>query len=269
MGGYENWNSAHIEVGGDEKADCAWSQCQSPAEILPVELLLNLAGVVLLVFRACKVLARGSGIFGRNVRQKECHMRTYSFFIALALVCALAGFAIPQDVPGTVTPTPVKDEPEARGVFEKMLETMMTADTLAYKSAYSWKAGGKVIGEAEYRVRLKKPGFARVEGLRGQETAGVLVGDGERFWLYWPNGRPFFSTEDPAEHAKSRLGRYMREDLSADQFSISHRVPLLGAGGGMLVLQPAYFLATWSRCTGSSRACGGTGRRPWTGRSVT
>jgi peroxiredoxin/outer membrane lipoprotein-sorting protein len=167
-------------------------------------------------------------------------MRGYISLLALAAVYPSVP-ALAQDKPAAEKPAPVKDEPAARAVFEKLLETMQKADTLAYDTAHRWQAGGKVIGDAQYRVRLKKPGFARVEGLRGKEVAGVLVGDGERFWLYWPNGRPLFSTEDPAQHAKSRLNRYMREDLTSDQFSISHRVPLLGAGGGMPVLQPAYF----------------------------
>jgi peroxiredoxin/outer membrane lipoprotein-sorting protein len=137
--------------------------------------------------------------------------------------------------------TAVKDEPAARAVWEKVLDTMKKAETLSFNSAYTWRNDERVIGEAEYRVRLKKPGYARVEGLRGKETAGVLVGDGERFWLYWPDGRPFFSTEDPAEHEKTKKDSYMRFDISPDQFSISHRVPMLGAGGNMTILQPAYF----------------------------
>ncbi|MEO2089741.1 MAG: redoxin domain-containing protein [Gemmataceae bacterium] len=164
------------------------------------------------------------------------------FLAAVVAVAHLVSSAVAQDKPAD-KPAPVKDEPAARAVWEKLLDTMKKADSLSYTSAYKWQAGDRVIGEAEYRVRLKKPGFARVEGLRGKEkeTAGVLVGDGERFWLYWPDGRPFFSVEDQAEHEKTRTNSYMRFDLTADQFSISHRVPMLGAGGNMLALQPAYF----------------------------
>jgi peroxiredoxin/outer membrane lipoprotein-sorting protein len=168
-------------------------------------------------------------------------MRWHSELLTLSVVVLSVGMVLGREQPAAQTPAPVKDEPAARAVWEKLLETMKKADTLSYTTAYKWQAGDRVIGEAKYRVRLKKPGYARVEGLRGKDTTGVLVGDGERFWLYWPDARPFFSVENQTEHEKTRKNSYMRFDLTADQFSISHRVPMLGAGGNMLVLQPAYF----------------------------
>jgi peroxiredoxin/outer membrane lipoprotein-sorting protein len=94
---------------------------------------------------------------------------------------------------------------------------------------------------SSYKLWLKKPSFARMEGYRaGGELGGVLVGDGEAFWIYWPNGRPNWG-EDSLAYASSRMKKYVRFPIPAKSFSIAHHAPELGTGMLMTIFQPSVF----------------------------
>ena len=67
-----------------------------------------------------------------------------------------------------------------------------------------------------YQAWLKKPNQFRVEATRfGQdEPSGVLVGDGDHLWIFWPGGKPCYNWENSgefaAEYEKYRLTSYMK-----------------------------------------------------------
>jgi outer membrane lipoprotein-sorting protein len=63
---------------------------------------------------------------------------------------------------------------------------------------------GKFVTVADYRIWLKKPNYARVEMTRAgqKEPSGILVGDGDYFWIYLPQGKIRYGWEKSGEYAK-------------------------------------------------------------------
>lgn len=134
-----------------------------------------------------------------------------------------------------------QDEPAAHALYNQMIEAMRKADSLSYVSNYQWEAKGKVLGDCTYQVWLKKPNYFRVE----TESAtggkcGTLIGDGNRLWIYWPEGRPFVD-EDSEADKKTRLSSYMTKPAPLAAHSIGHEVVYLGAGMSMPILDPSTF----------------------------
>jgi len=74
---------------------------------------------------------------------------------------------------------------------------------------------------------------------------GVLVGDGDYFWIHWPKGRPRYgfdqSRERPREYERTRLISYMKHRTPVGQHSIAHETGKLGAGMGMTIIDPSTF----------------------------
>jgi outer membrane lipoprotein-sorting protein len=138
--------------------------------------------------------------------------------------------------------TVARDEPAAHALYNQMIEAMRKADSLSYVSHYQWEAKGKVLGDCTYRVWLKKPNYFRVEtesASRGK--GGILIGDGNTLWIYWPQGRPEFSTEASKDDKETRLKSYMTKPAPLAGHSIGHEVVFLGAGMSMPVIDPSTF----------------------------
>jgi outer membrane lipoprotein-sorting protein len=128
-----------------------------------------------------------------------------------------------------------------------MLETTRRAETLSWISAYRRETNGREIGRCTYSIRLKKPNHVRLE-VRDETDgtlSGVLVGDGEWFWIYWPNGKPQYPFERFGEYArayeKHRTSFYMRKPSPPGRHSLAHETSLLGGGMGMTILDPSTF----------------------------
>ena len=109
--------------------------------------------------------------------------------------------AWPQQT-NTVEPT-FPDEPAAHQLYQDMVEAMRKATTLSWTGEHRWKWQGKFVTVATYRIWLKKPNYARVEMTRvGQkEPSGILVGDGDYFWIYWPQGKFRYGWEKSGKYA--------------------------------------------------------------------
>jgi outer membrane lipoprotein-sorting protein len=132
------------------------------------------------------------------------------------------------------------DEPAAHALYDQMVEAMRKANSLSFTSHYVWEARGKTLGDSTYQAWLKKPNYFRVETeLASGEKRGVLVGDGDHLWIYWPQGRPGFYGLDPDE--ATRLTSYMTKRTPQGRHSIGHEVALLGAGMSMPILDPSTF----------------------------
>jgi len=126
-----------------------------------------------------------------------------------------------------------KDEPEAHALYEKMIETMRNAESLYYKGN---------CGNCIYTIWMKKPNYFRVETVNRQGAeCGTLVGDGDHLWIYWPEDRPHFSSEDRASYEKTASKVYMKEATPIGRHSIGHKTGLLGAGMGMTIIDPSTF----------------------------
>jgi len=134
----------------------------------------------------------------------------------------------------------VKDEARAHAIYDRMVRAMRNATSLSFESDYRWTTtSGQELDHSSYRLWVKKPSYARLEVTKGSESKAVLVGDGEQFWSYWPNGRPLFPSENTKEYEKTRLRSYMKERVPADRYSIAHQTAKFGTGMHMLIIEPS------------------------------
>lgn len=140
-----------------------------------------------------------------------------------------------------------QDDPEARALYDTMIKAMREASSLYWKSDYRWEAQGRELAHVTYRIWLKKPNQFRVEASRfGRDKVnGVLVGDGDHLWIYWPHGKVRYMFEHSGEFAeqyeKYRLTSYMQKRTPLGRHSIGHEVGRLGAGMSMTILDPSTF----------------------------
>jgi outer membrane lipoprotein-sorting protein len=190
-------------------------------------------------------------------------MKNKLFFLIIVIVVGVAGFLTlyflgPSRQPGPSEPMPqtssdavtskpeppvreFKDEPVARALYKKMIETMRAAESLSYTSNYNGQARGEDIGHSSYTIWLKKPNYFRVETAHADGSkGGTLVGDGNDLWIFWPGDRPFFSSEDKESYEKTRSNVYMREATPLAKHSIGHKDSLLGTNL-MMVFDPSTF----------------------------
>jgi peroxiredoxin/outer membrane lipoprotein-sorting protein len=131
-------------------------------------------------------------------------------------------------VVGRKSPTPFKDEPAAHAIYNRMIKAMRNAISLSYVSHYAWHTNGKG-GDCTYRVWLKKPNCFHVEAeSAAHEMSGVIVGDGEKLWVYWPLGRPrFLFDTDTEAYEKTRLHTYLTSPAPLGRHQIYHQMRLL------------------------------------------
>jgi outer membrane lipoprotein-sorting protein len=134
-----------------------------------------------------------------------------------------------------------EDEPEARALYGKMVETMRNAESLSYESDYRAEAGGEEYSRCTYTVWMKKPNFFYVEPINEDiNSKGILIGDGQYAWNYWPNGRPSFRGEDNDVYEKSRFNVYMKEPAPPGKYSIAYAA-VLQKSNCFPVLDPSVF----------------------------
>jgi hypothetical protein len=147
-------------------------------------------------------------------------------------------------VPGDDRPDAVyEEEPEARALYEKMIETMRNAESLSYTSDYMWESEGEEIGRCTYTIWMKKPNYFYVETVTEKgKKGGIIVGDGDYLWIYWPNKRPRFAVEEDREiYEKTSSKVYMKKATPVGKHSIGHEVAGLGAGMCMSIIDPSTF----------------------------
>ncbi|MGB2862350.1 MAG: DUF2092 domain-containing protein [Sedimentisphaerales bacterium] len=143
-----------------------------------------------------------------------------------------------QAEPNEVTPKTAsvkdtfKDEPEAHALYEKMIETMRSAESLSYNGD---------CGNCTYMIWMKKPNYFRVETVNSQGAeCGTLVGDGDHLWIYWPQGNSPAS-DDTDGYAQTQANVYMKKATPLARHSIGHEVGWLRAGMGMTIIDPSTF----------------------------
>ncbi|MHC4713931.1 MAG: DUF2092 domain-containing protein, partial [Planctomycetota bacterium] len=141
---------------------------------------------------------------------------------------------------------PVRDEGGARALYEGMIAAYRAADSLSYEGKYSWgRADRRYRRPCTYTIRLRKPNHVRMEAYVDGVVTGVLIGDGETFWTYWPNGRPQYGWENEGERAeayeRTKMTSYVRHPAPPGRHSIGHEADKLGAGIAMLIFDPSTF----------------------------
>jgi outer membrane lipoprotein-sorting protein len=130
---------------------------------------------------------------------------------------------------------PFKDEPAAHALYNLMIDAMRKTKSFSYVSHYSDESKD-FKDEGVYRAWLKKPNYFRVEGdfasirFKGKEhkagsgIRGILIGDGMTLWIYWPQGRSRYGSEDAATYAKTRMTSYMTRPAPPGGHSIGHEM---------------------------------------------
>ncbi len=142
--------------------------------------------------------------------------------------------------------TPFKDDPAAHRLYRDMIEAMRKATTLSWTSDYQWESQGRVFSHGTYRIWLKKPNYARLEvtpaGAKG--PSGILVGDGDYFWTYWPAGKPRYGFEFNGKYAEEykKYGStfYMKKPTPVGKHSIGHEIGNL-ASLAPTIIDPSTF----------------------------
>ncbi len=163
-----------------------------------------------------------------------------SLFLAVC-VHPSAGSAVSPEKPET-EPDVFRDEPEARALYNQMIEAIRKPESLSYKSEYRWEARGDELGHCTYTVWLKKPNYFRVEAVNVDgRGGGTIVGDGKDLWVFWRDDRPCFSIEEREAYEKTRSNVYMKKPAPPGGHSIGHETGLTGAGMSMPVIDPSTF----------------------------
>jgi len=175
--------------------------------------------------------------------------------VATSLFPTLDGFASAQQLKASEVTH--KDEPRARALYKEMIETIRFAKTLSYESRLQEEDNGEKWDPVTYRVWMKKPNYFYVETVfKDGVNHGILVGDGQTAWSYWPNGRPWFSGEEHEVYQKSRLNVYMKEPAPPGNYSIGYSKIMIKSNC-FPVLNPSVFLGIhdslephieWMRC---------------------
>jgi len=134
---------------------------------------------------------------------------------------------------------PFRDEPQARALYEKMIETMRQAESLSYRV----RCGGQGSPRASYTIWMKKPNCFRVESANMRtEQCGTIVGDGDHLWIFWPGECPLLSPEDIDNYEQARHNLYMKKATPLAVHSIGHEILNCGAAGlGMTIINPSTF----------------------------
>ncbi|MFA4946947.1 MAG: redoxin domain-containing protein [Candidatus Krumholzibacteriia bacterium] len=169
-------------------------------------------------------------------------LRNVSMLIA-GVLSALATFSVSGAAPpGRESGAVVKGDIAALAIYRAMHAAMREARALSYESEYVRETGGKEIGRSSYRLLLKKPNFARLESRSEDGTrTGVLILDGRRMWIYWPDGRPYIHESDSAANTRDVRRSYLRKDAGKGGHSIARETSVLGTGMSMTIIDPSIF----------------------------
>ena len=196
------------------------------------------------------------GMKGKNV------IRPIAIIVGAVLLFLTSECVGSSKQPEQAHPT-IKNEPQARALYQKMIGTIHSAETLSYVSNLQEKVDGEKWDPWTYSVWMKKPNYFHVETTTKEgKNHGILVGDGEYAWSYWPNGRPWFSGEDRGDayikYQKTRFNVYMKEPAPPGKYSIGYSV-IMKKSNCFPVLNPSVFqgindslepLIEWMQCLG-------------------
>jgi len=113
------------------------------------------------VLREDRLTKTGGGSDCGEIADKGTIMRSRGIGIWLS-IGLIVGFwgglraqdASPQDRQGVETEA-FKDEPQARALYDRMIEAFRRPQSLSYRSEYRWEAKGRPIGHCFYTAGLK------------------------------------------------------------------------------------------------------------------
>jgi len=148
------------------------------------------------------------------------------FLVLTTFTAQLPERGLPENLTG---------DPHAIYLYGEMMGTLHGARSLYFEAThcfYSVKEGKKRYpSESSYKAWLMKPNFARLEVCRSdQEPYGVLVGDGDDFWLYWPNGTRFFTSAYSGGSGMTETDVYLKKRAPPGMHSLAHEIGYIGTG---------------------------------------
>jgi outer membrane lipoprotein-sorting protein len=151
----------------------------------------------------------------------------------------------------SATAAPFPDEPAAHALYNQMLEAMQKADSLSFASRLQLERQGKTLRDFTYQAWLKKPNYFRIEAESNKHPGkggGVIIGDGEEMWSYWPHGCPEFDDEDHTDgDGKTPFNVYKRKLAPFGGHSLYNEFYYLGIGTHGTVLELSTFLGSHDR----------------------
>jgi hypothetical protein len=155
-------------------------------------------------------------------------------------------FAVPRAWPQQTNTggAAFKDDPAAHQLYQEMIQAMRKATNLSWTTEHASQFQGLSYTSATSRIWLQKPNYARVEVTRTgrKEPGGILVGDGDYFWIYWPEGKFRYGWEKSGKYAeeyeKYQKNFFMKRRTPVGRHSISHEAAHLGV---MMIFDPSTF----------------------------
>jgi outer membrane lipoprotein-sorting protein len=134
-------------------------------------------------------------------------------------------------------------EPEAHKLYDQMIAAMRKAQSLSYESRYETQGADKRKIACSYQVWLKKPNYFRMQIQSSSgEKGGILIGDGTRLWIFWPNGRPEWANiKETQADQENRFTSYMTKPTPIGKHSILHEAVFLGSGMVFPILDASTF----------------------------
>jgi peroxiredoxin len=132
----------------------------------------------------------------------------------------------------------VKDEPVARALYEKMIETLRKTENLSYQS----KCSAPDDRVCTYLIQLKKPSAFRIEVTNDPSTKiNTFVGNDDWLWIYWQGVRPYLIVDDQEGYEQTRSEVYIKKANPVGKDSIAREIDLLGIIWHDLILDPSTF----------------------------
>jgi outer membrane lipoprotein-sorting protein len=179
--------------------------------------------------------------FAMKIRIKVWAERIVAWSAVVMVLCSFRAWAEQTNA----TDAAFQDDPAAHQLYQEMIQAMRKATTLSWTGENRAKFQDRFSPSGTYRIWLKKPNYARVEMTRpGQKKLwGILIGDGDYFWIYWPEGKFRYPWEQSGKYAeeyeKYQRKFFMKKRTPVGMHSIGHEV--FGNLGLMTVIDPSTF----------------------------
>jgi len=161
-----------------------------------------------------------------------------AFILVLALLEAWALYTVRLSPARWYSAMIVKDEPQARALYDAMTKAMRESKSLSYTAVSSGPDGRATI----YDIFLRKPHAWRTEVSNHlTERTTILVGKSGTLWIYWSGNRSVWQIDTADSHQKTRSNAYIEKCISVAGCSIRSEIASLGMTWSNLILDPSLF----------------------------
>ena len=132
----------------------------------------------------------------------------------------------------------VENEPEARALYEAMVEAAHQAETLSYRCL----CDGPDSGTSAFTVQLDKPNRVHIDLTNGMSTkVTTVLADGDRLRIFWSGDRPYLKVDGFKGYEGAQSNVYVDMASSPDGDDIVGEMARLGLAWSNLVWSPGVF----------------------------